>query len=204
MSIDLFREFQSLAHAKLKQIRQVHTFDQLNGLQGEPPSARKPRLISTARTVMMSGADLKAWRRAIGWTQSDLMEELGITSRQTIAGWERAARLPRLVELAVITKHVETEVVSKTNSRPFPSPTRISRYTKNLPQSRKMSSQPWLPTAIAVFASGKAKGDLHMQKDREAKKQAARKKQLRRIRLRRAARQKRDADIAFVLAETMI
>lgn len=51
---------------------------------------------------MMSGADLKAWRRAIGWTQSDLMEELGITSRQTVAGWERAARLPRLVELAVI------------------------------------------------------------------------------------------------------
>ena len=50
----------------------------------------------------MSGAELKAWRKAIGWKQSDLMEELGITSRQTLGAWEKLDRLPRIVELAVI------------------------------------------------------------------------------------------------------
>lgn len=30
MSLDLFREFQSLAHAKLKQIRQVHTVSSIS------------------------------------------------------------------------------------------------------------------------------------------------------------------------------
>jgi transcriptional regulator with XRE-family HTH domain len=51
---------------------------------------------------MMTGNDLRVWRTAIGWTQNDLMEELGVTSRQTVGAWEKSARLPRLVELAII------------------------------------------------------------------------------------------------------
>jgi hypothetical protein len=43
-----------------------------------------------------------------------------------------------------------------------------------------------------------------MQKRRKAKNQSARKKQLRSVRLGKVARQKREADIAFVLAETTI
>ena len=50
----------------------------------------------------MTGAELKAWRVRIGWTQADLMIELEVGSRQTISTWENADRIPRLVELAVI------------------------------------------------------------------------------------------------------
>jgi transcriptional regulator with XRE-family HTH domain len=50
----------------------------------------------------MEGAELKEWRKKIGWTQANLMKELEVTSRQTISTWENAARIPRIVELAVI------------------------------------------------------------------------------------------------------
>jgi transcriptional regulator with XRE-family HTH domain len=50
----------------------------------------------------MTGSDLKAWRKAIGWTQSHLMTELEVKSRQTVAAWEKTQRLPRLVELAIV------------------------------------------------------------------------------------------------------
>jgi transcriptional regulator with XRE-family HTH domain len=50
----------------------------------------------------MKGSDLKAWRQNNGWTQLDLMEELEINSRQTINNWEKAERIPRLAELAII------------------------------------------------------------------------------------------------------
>jgi DNA-binding XRE family transcriptional regulator len=49
----------------------------------------------------MKGEDLKKWRKTNGWTQAELMEELEITSRQTITSWEKAPRIPRLVELAI-------------------------------------------------------------------------------------------------------
>lgn len=49
----------------------------------------------------MRGEDLKHWRKSNGWTQADLMEELTVTSRQTIISWEKAERIPRIVELAV-------------------------------------------------------------------------------------------------------
>jgi transcriptional regulator with XRE-family HTH domain len=50
----------------------------------------------------MKGADVKAWRERLGWTQADLMTELEIGSRQTIITWEKAERIPRMVELAII------------------------------------------------------------------------------------------------------
>jgi transcriptional regulator with XRE-family HTH domain len=50
----------------------------------------------------VTGAELKAWRTRIGWTQAGLMIELEVASRQTISTWESAEKIPRLVELAVI------------------------------------------------------------------------------------------------------
>jgi transcriptional regulator with XRE-family HTH domain len=50
----------------------------------------------------MTGADLKSWREHLGWTQSDLMVELEVGSRQTISTWESGEHIPRLVELAII------------------------------------------------------------------------------------------------------
>lgn len=49
----------------------------------------------------MKGADLKIWRKLNGWTQTDLMKELEIGSRQTIIKWEGSDKIPRLVELAI-------------------------------------------------------------------------------------------------------
>ena len=49
----------------------------------------------------MKGKDLKAWRESIGWTQANLMAELGVTSRQTIYNWELSEHVPRIVQLAV-------------------------------------------------------------------------------------------------------
>ncbi len=50
----------------------------------------------------MRGNELREWRQRLGWTQSDLMEELEISSRQTLSSWENAEEIPRLVELAII------------------------------------------------------------------------------------------------------
>jgi transcriptional regulator with XRE-family HTH domain len=50
----------------------------------------------------MRGVELKEWRLTKGWRQSELMDELGVSSRQTIATWESSETVPRLVELAVI------------------------------------------------------------------------------------------------------
>jgi transcriptional regulator with XRE-family HTH domain len=50
----------------------------------------------------MTGADLKAWRDQIGWTQGDLMTELEVKSRQTVSTWESAVKIPRVVELAIV------------------------------------------------------------------------------------------------------
>jgi transcriptional regulator with XRE-family HTH domain len=49
----------------------------------------------------VTGAELKAWRSSIGWTQADLMIELEIKSRQTLSTWEGAEKIPRVVELAI-------------------------------------------------------------------------------------------------------
>jgi DNA-binding XRE family transcriptional regulator len=49
----------------------------------------------------MTGAELREWRRNIGWTQADLMKELDVASRQTIITWEGATEVPRMVELAI-------------------------------------------------------------------------------------------------------
>jgi transcriptional regulator with XRE-family HTH domain len=51
--------------------------------------------------LSMTGADLKAWRAKIGWTQNDLMTELEMGSRQTVCTWEKSEKIPRLVELAI-------------------------------------------------------------------------------------------------------
>lgn len=50
----------------------------------------------------VTGADLKTWRERVRWTQAELMTELEIRSRQTIATWESAEKIPRLVELAIL------------------------------------------------------------------------------------------------------
>jgi len=50
----------------------------------------------------MKGADLKLWRKSNGWSQADLMEELEVSSRQTISTWENSECIPRTIELAII------------------------------------------------------------------------------------------------------
>lgn len=49
----------------------------------------------------MKGTELREWRTRNGLSQSDLMRELGINSRQTISSWENAESVPRVIELAV-------------------------------------------------------------------------------------------------------
>ena len=49
----------------------------------------------------MKGTELREWRRRNGLSQSDLMRELGINSRQTISTWENAESVSRVIELAV-------------------------------------------------------------------------------------------------------
>ncbi len=50
----------------------------------------------------MRGSELVLWRKANGYTQAELMEELGVKSRQTISSWENSENeLPRLVHLAL-------------------------------------------------------------------------------------------------------
>ena len=50
----------------------------------------------------MHGSDLKAWRKKNGWTQSDLMIELEISSRQTVTTWENSEKIPHMTKLAII------------------------------------------------------------------------------------------------------
>jgi DNA-binding XRE family transcriptional regulator len=52
----------------------------------------------------MRGAELKVWREKRGWTQSDLMKELEVGSRQTLTTWGASGRIPRTIELAVCTR----------------------------------------------------------------------------------------------------
>ena len=50
----------------------------------------------------MRGADLKAWRKHHGYSQSELQMELGVRSRQTISSWENSEEeLSRLLQLAL-------------------------------------------------------------------------------------------------------
>ena len=50
----------------------------------------------------MRGNELPQWRRRHGYTQSTLMIELGIRSRQTLSTWENSnSELPRTVGLAL-------------------------------------------------------------------------------------------------------
>jgi transcriptional regulator with XRE-family HTH domain len=64
----------------------------------------------------MTGAQLKAWRKGRGWTQSDLMNELQVTARQTVVRWEQADKIPRMVELSVIA----LDQVEGCNRRTYP------------------------------------------------------------------------------------
>lgn len=49
----------------------------------------------------MRGIDIRALRKQLGWTQIQLMEELGVSSRQTLTNWEHSDEVPRIVELAI-------------------------------------------------------------------------------------------------------
>lgn len=50
----------------------------------------------------MTGDELKAWRKGRRWTQTDLMNELQVTARQTVVRWEQSEQIPRMVELSII------------------------------------------------------------------------------------------------------
>ena len=60
---------------------------------------RRPTWVRRA----MNGSELRDQRRRLGFTQDDLISELGIRSRQTLISWEKSdGELPRLVELAML------------------------------------------------------------------------------------------------------
>lgn len=48
----------------------------------------------------MTGAELRAWRKAQKYTQDTFAKELGVV-RQTVVAWEASDAIPRLVVLAV-------------------------------------------------------------------------------------------------------
>jgi transcriptional regulator with XRE-family HTH domain len=58
--------------------------------------------LEIGRLVAMTGPQLTAWRKANGYSQELLMEELEVKSRQTISSWEHSERIPRTVELALM------------------------------------------------------------------------------------------------------
>ena len=52
---------------------------------------------------MIRGTELREWRKRNGYTQEELMLELGLGSRQTIITWEKSeSPIPRTVELALL------------------------------------------------------------------------------------------------------
>ena len=52
---------------------------------------------------VMRGHELRERRKQLGWTQTDLIAELGVRSRQTLVTWEQSAEdLPRYLELALL------------------------------------------------------------------------------------------------------
>jgi DNA-binding XRE family transcriptional regulator len=55
---------------------------------------------------MMTGAEMKSWRKKNRYTQEMLCHELDV-SRQTIMAWEKSAKVPRLTRLALIALEEE-------------------------------------------------------------------------------------------------
>lgn len=51
----------------------------------------------------MNGSELRQRRKSLGYNQQDLIDELGVRSRQTLVTWEQSpGDLPRLVDLAML------------------------------------------------------------------------------------------------------
>jgi DNA-binding XRE family transcriptional regulator len=61
---------------------------------------------------MMNGAEFKAWRLEHGYTQQAIAEDLEVT-RQTVVAWEKSAKLPRLLTLALEGLENSRKVVGK-------------------------------------------------------------------------------------------
>ena len=49
----------------------------------------------------MTGSELAALRRRLGFSQLELMRELDVRSRQTVSSWENSDEAPRIVVLAL-------------------------------------------------------------------------------------------------------
>lgn len=63
----------------------------------------------------MTGADFKAWRTDQGYTQQEIADDLEVT-RQTIVAWEKSAKIPRLVSLALNALANSRNVAGKKSS----------------------------------------------------------------------------------------
>jgi DNA-binding XRE family transcriptional regulator len=61
------------------------------------------------RDEKMDGLTMKAWRERHGYGHHELMNELGVKSRQTLYKWEKSNEIPRLVELALIALEAKPE-----------------------------------------------------------------------------------------------
>ena len=94
----------------------------------------------------VTGDELKAWRKGRSWTQTDLMNELHVTARQTIVRWEQSDRIPRMVELSVIALDQVEGCNRRTYAKQFSSGQIANRWFDGLREAEDLA-QSWLKGA---------------------------------------------------------
>jgi transcriptional regulator with XRE-family HTH domain len=91
----------------------------------------------------MTGEELRAWRKGRGWTQSDLMNELQVTARQTVVRWEKSGLIPRMVELSVIALDQVEGCNRRTYIKQFSSAEIANRWFDGLRRAEALAES-WL------------------------------------------------------------
>jgi transcriptional regulator with XRE-family HTH domain len=90
----------------------------------------------------MNGAELRAWRKGRGWTQTDLMNELQVTARQTVVRWEKSEQIPRMVELSIIALDQVEGCNRRTYAKQFSSSEISNRWFDGL-RSAEALAESW-------------------------------------------------------------
>lgn len=87
----------------------------------------------------MTGEELKAWRKGRGWTQTDLMNELKVTARQTVVRWEKSKQIPRMVELSIIALDQVEECNRRVYAKQFSSIDIANRWFDGLREAENLA-----------------------------------------------------------------
>jgi transcriptional regulator with XRE-family HTH domain len=87
----------------------------------------------------MTGADLKTWRTAHGFTQQQLAERVGGVAANTVARWERSEiQLPAMLENTLRWIEVELQIERTAESR---------RYRRRFRARERKHPEPEIPAA---------------------------------------------------------